>query len=274
MDKEIRCRLYDKTTGFPLRGTHLSVLCEDNHIRYCPLDLLGSDFDSGVRCSDQWGNQYQICMMRQENMINKFFPFGNMIIPLTTYNDLYIILTGIFGKARVQLGEDCIYFSPPSGASGLTKFLAIGLNIRITNCYGHTLTTYNNGLVTTSYGGDYNWTAKAMLLKWKNKEKFKIEFENSYHGTSYLEDAIVRNVLVIGQSIEALKEESASMELLVNNHQWYLFNVKRNEVNPVGDNNDYVKYFREHYLEYPKNKRTYNYYEIDKYKYHVPEVTS
>jgi len=271
MNKDIKCRLYDKTVGFPLRGAHISVLCDDNHIRYLPIDLLGSDFDSGIRCSDKWGNQYQICLMRQENMISKFFPFGNMIMPLTSYNDLYAILTGIFGKARVELGENCLYFSPPSAASGITKFMCVGLNIRITTCHGQELTTYNNGLNSTSYGGDYHWTANKMLLKMRNREKFKIEFDNSYHGTTYKSDALVKNFLIFGQTVEALKEESASMELLINNHRWYLFNVKKNEIKSVNEQNDDIKYVRENYLEYSHSPCTYNYYDLGKYKCFEPD---
>ena len=105
----------------------------------------------------------------------------------------------------------------------------------------------------------------------RNREKFKIEFDNSYHGTTYKSDALVKNFLIFGQTVEALKEESASMELLINNHRWYLFNVKKNVIKSVNEQNDDIKYVRENYLEYSHSPCTYNYYDLDKYKCFEPD---
>ena len=78
--------------------------------------------------------------------------------------------------------------------------------------YGVELTTYDNGLQTTSFGGDKNWLANAMLIKFNNREKFKIEFANDYHGTSYDSSAIVKNALVFGTVTESLPKQSYSFE--------------------------------------------------------------
>lgn len=269
MNKVVKCRLYDDTKGFPLKDVHLSVLCEDNHRRFCPLDFVDNDFDSGVRCEDNYGHQYQVCVARQENIINRYFPFGNLVIPLTTYEDLYVILAGIFGTARVKVGDDgkSLYFTPPSPRSGITKLFAIGLNIRITNMKDATITTYNNGLNRTSFGGDTHWVANTMLVKFHRNETFKIEFDNSYRNTSYAEDALIKNALVIGTSIEALPNKSDSYELLLRNHKWFLFDIKRNYLKVVDDDNQYIHYFILNYLDYPHTKHTYNYFDLQEMEY-------
>lgn len=269
MDKMIKCRLYDTPEGFPIKDVHLSVVCDDNKRRYCPLDHVNYDFDSGVRVNDNYGNEYQISVARQENIINRYFPFGNIVIPLTTYDDLYTILTGIFGTARVKLGEnkDCIYFTPPSASSGITQFFAIGLNIRITNHKDATLTTYNNGLNRTSFGGDFHWTANSMLIKMNHRETFKLEFDNSYYGTSYAENAPVKNAIVLGATIEALPRESSSYELLLRNNKWFLYDVRTNYIKVVDNHNMYIDYFIKNYLDYPNTKHMYNYYDLQKMRY-------
>ena len=268
MKKIIKCRLYNSTKYFPLKNVHMSVLCDDGKRRYLPLNKLESDFDSGVRVRDKYGNELQVCVARQENIMKKYFDFGNLLIPLTTYNDLYATLVGIFGKAYVKVSDDGkgLCFSPPSEISGITKFLVVGLNVRITSMFGHTLTTYNNGLSRTSFGGDAHWIANTMLIRMRHREKFKIEFDNSYYGTSYDQSAIVKNALVFGRTIESFPSESSSYNLLVKNNRWLLFDVKNNTVNQVDTSNAYIRYFRDKYLQYPNSIRMYNYYDLHKWR--------
>lgn len=268
-DKTVKCKMYDNTEGFPLKNVHLSCYCSDGKTRYVPMDRLDRDFDSGLRAKDNFGNDFQICVARQENIINKYFPFGDILIPLTTYNDLYAIMCGIFGKAHVTMADDGsgLYFSPPNPTAGITQMFVIGLNIRITNMYGVELTTYDNGLQTTSFGGDKNWLANAMLIKFNNREKFKIEFANDYHGTSYDSSAVVKNALVFGTVTESLPKQSYSFEQLFRTYKWFLYDVKTNYIHCVELTNTYINYFRRQYLDYTNSRHTYNYYDLSKLKY-------
>jgi len=269
MKKVIKCRLYDNTKYFPLKDVHMSVICDDGKRRYLPLDFIKHDFDSGVRVRDKYGNELQVCVTRQDSIIDKYFKFGNMLIPLTTYNDLYTILTGVFGKAFVSVPEagNGVVFSPPSVISGITKMFICGLNVRITSMYGWNLTTYEHGLSRTSYGGDKHWMANTMLIKIKHREKFRIEFDNAYYGTSYIGNELVKNSIVIGHDVEGFREESASYNALLRNKKWFLYDIPTNTIDIVDNSNKYIKYYRDKYLRYPNTIGMYNYYDLDKMKY-------
>lgn len=266
--KVVRCKMYDSSEGFPLRNCYLEALCKDGKRRFVPLDRVDSDFDSAMRVQDKYGNDYQICVERQENIINKYFSYGDLLIPLTNYDDLYHILVGIFGTARVKMADDAsgVYFTPPDSVAGITKLLAVGLNIKITNIYGVTFTTYNNGLNMTSYGGDEHWKAHAMLIKFHKRQTFKIQFKNDYYGTSYTADAIVKNALVIGTIVESMSEQSSSYDMLIKNQRWYLFDVPTNYIHMTNNYNKIVSYFIKQYLLYPHSGRMYNYYDLAKFK--------
>jgi len=266
MGKVIKCRLYDSYKFFPIKDVHMSILCDDNKIRYLPLDKLDSDFDSGVRVRDKFGNDFQVCVARQENVLNKFFAHGNLLIPLTNYSDLYAVLAGLFGKAHVSVESDGVYFSPPSKLAGITKFFTIGLNVRYTTKFGHQITTYDNGLSKTSFGGDKHWMANSMLIKFHHREKFKIEFDDSYYGTSYTNNAMVKNAIVIGESVEGLKEDCSDYNLLLRSRSWYLYDVSKNRTLSVDNNNAIIRYFKQNYLEYPNAIKKYNFYDMQKYK--------
>lgn len=266
MKQMIKCRLYDTYKFFPLKDIHMSVLCDDNKIRYLPLDKIGSDFDSGIRVTDSFGNELQVCVARQENVLKKFFSHGNLLIPLTNYSDLYSVLSGLFGKSHVSVEGDGVYFMPPSELSGLTKMFAIGLNIKFTTKFGHQITTYEHGLSKTSFGGDKHWMANSMLIKFHHKEMFKIDFKDAYYNTSYMNDALVKNAIVIGESVEGLAEQSASYKLLSRSRNWYLFDTSKNKIVPVDNNNTTVRYFKEKYLKYPNAIKMYNFYDLQKYK--------
>lgn len=267
--KTVKCKMYDNTEGFPLQNAHLSCYCSDGKTRYVPLDRLDSDFDSGMRVTDEYGNELQICVARQDNIINKYFPFGDILIPMTTYTELYAIFCGIFGRAHIKMASDGkgIYFTPPNPITGISQMFVIGLNIRITNKYGVELTTYNNGLQTTSFGGDQNWFANAMLIKFNKGETFKIEFNDEYYGTSYDSSALVKNAIVFGMTTESLPRYSYSFEQLNRNYKWFLYDVKTNYIHCVDLTNKYINYFRSAYLSYINSRHTYNYYDLSKLRY-------
>jgi hypothetical protein len=269
MDKIIKCKMYDDTQGFPIQNVHLTMACSDGKHRYIPLNHVNEDFDSGARCQDKFGHIFQICTGRQESIINKYFPFGNMIIPLDSYENLYTILVGIFGTAHVSMGEDkkSVYFSPPSARAGITKMFLMGLNIRVTTEYDYELTTYNNGLNHTSYGGDYHKVANAMLIKMNSREKFKIEFDDTYLGITYPADAPVKNALVLGTTVEALNDVCDNYVALIHNDKWFIYNTETNYINIVDSTNKIVSYFKKNYLKYTNSKDMYNYFDLQKMKY-------
>lgn len=269
MNKIIKCKLYDDTQGFPIKNVHLSVLCSDGRTRYIPLNHVNEDFDSGARCSDAFGNAFQICTGRQDNIINKYFPYGNMVIPLNTYDDLYTTLVGIFGTAHVTMGNDkkCVYFTPPSASAGITKMFLMGLNIRLTTDYDYELTTYDNGLNHTSFGGDNHWIAKAMLIKMNSHERFKIEFDDNYQGVTYQNDAPIKNAIVIGTTVEILSNQCNDYTPLIKNNKWFLYNVDTNYINIVDSSDKVIAYFKRNYLQYKQSKDMYNYFDLQKMRY-------
>src|SRR5574344_85384 len=273
MVKTIKCLMYDNTIGFPIKDVHLTFLCPDGKRRYVPLNHVNSDFDSGVRCQDEFGNNFQICVGRQDNIINKYFPYGNILIPLNSYDYLYKTLVGVFGTARVKMGEnkDCVYFSPPSAASGITKMFIMGLNVRITTKDDVTLTTYKNGINDTSYGGDKHWTSNCMLIKFHSGEKFKIQFDDSYYGTSYAMNVPVKNSIVMGNTVEAMKEYSDNYINLISSTKWFLYNNVTNYINVADSTNQYVTWYKKKYLLYTNSKHTYNYFDLQQIQYRFDE---
>lgn len=264
MQQIVKCRLYDNTNDFPLENIYLSCICNDNVKRYCPINKVNEDFDSGIRIQDIYGDIYQLCLAKQENINSKYFPNGDLLIPLTTIENLYDTFKSIFGTVRVKfLKEDnAIKFYPPKDISGISKIFAIGLNIKFTNEDNQNITTYANGLIETSTGGTNNFTAKSMLVKLINSQPVIISFKNNISTVSYNENAIVKNTLVIGKTVESLNEYADSYYPLVLANKWYLY--ENHIIKPINVHNPMLAYFRSNYLLYKNSTYKYNYFEMNK----------
>lgn len=249
----VKCKMYESTVGFPLFNTHLSCICNDGIKRYVPLDILDSDYDSGLRVKDEYNNEFQLCVERPKNIIKTMCPYGNLIIPMD--ENLYESMYHIFGTTHVQKKENSVLFRIPSKSSGITRLFLIGLNASI-KAHSYTLTTAANGLNNTSYGGDTHWIANCMLLDLIENEWVELSYKNKYKNKQYTNE-LVKNACVIGNSIEHLEAKSSSYMPLINSTMWYVY-----DNGTIYQTHDKVNYFKRNILLYPNSPHCYNYYDL------------
>lgn len=262
--QQIKCNMYENTNGFPLKDAYLTVYDEQNDKKYyVPLNLVGHDFDSSLRCSDIYGNVYQICTGRQSNIVKKYLNNGNYLINCSNnYNYIYKSLVGILGYARVKMYDDYVTFIAPEKSSHITRLFVMGLNIVISSNNNDTnFGTLYNGLNHTSYGGDEHWKGNCMLLKLTPGNTYSIKSFDYGRTMSYKDSDIVKNAIVIGSIVESFPSMSSSYQQLIDSDNWYIYNSDKNLI-VKGQNNVYVLYFKNHYLKYQNSRREYNYYEI------------
>lgn len=273
----IECVVFMYTDLFPLPDKYVKVQLDNGDYGYLPLAPVGYDFDSGLRYTEDNGTEWQICSTIAFNIIKNYFVDDNYYVNLKNYDFVYIALKNIFG-ASVSKDTDCIYLTAPHTVCGITKMLMIGLDVRITwvddgtNDYdnGIVLTTHNNGLCDTSYGGDNKYKANAMLVKFVPKKKYRIQFFDSYGTVSYTKDDLVKSCLLFGKDIEALPEESSTYKRLLDTDS-YCTTDKHSEIVHASSkqyaNYESIEYLKMMWLEYTNSKMMYDYYDLEKINY-------
>lgn len=266
------CVIFHSYNNFPDNTKCVKVILDDGTNGYLPLSEIGSDYDSGLRYTDDVsGKTYQICSSYVFNIVNEYFINDNYYINIKNYDFLYHALYNIF-NSRVQMGTNCVYFTTPQLECGITKMFCIGLNIRITAPNengsfenGVTITTYNNGLCDTSYDGDNKLKANALLVKLSPRTMYKIEFDNSYKKISYDDDNIAKNCIIFGKDVEKLSEYSHSYQTLVDTKEYFTTNDAYGMISSI--DSSFSTYYeisaiKNMWLKYNHSTRVYNYYDL------------
>jgi len=255
IDKYIACQAYTSKNHFV---TDKCLACEiNNQIYYVPLDELSDEYDSSLRALIE-KKDYQICTSLPVNVVNKYFPGGNLIIPLTTYQTLYKLLLGIFGEFHVKLTDEGVLFKAPQALSGITKMFLTGLNISL---------TYNGTTWLTAYDGlsdklkkKDNFLSKSMLVKLVPENVYLISFSNSFKSLFYT-DEIVKNFIIIGYEVEKLKETVGNYNRLISSDEYYMYDENKHAIDKIGQFADQIKYInfaKNCYMK--KDTTSYNYF--------------
>jgi len=261
------CVIYDSTDEFPYKQ-HINIKLPSGKIGYLVLDDVGNEYDSGLRILDNKSNTYQVCTQYVVDITKKYLTQDNYLINIVDYNYLYTSFKNIFGSKRVQLDKDCIYITTPSIKSGITKMLMIGLNISI-SFDDITLTTYNNGICNSDYGAANSFCAKTMLVKFEERKQYKIEFADSYSTIHYTSN--IKNGLYLGKDVELLAEKSSTYSNLLKTNSYCLTDPNTglisNGVTSTDNMYNWVNNSKNLWLAYPKSEQTYNYFELENFKY-------
>ena len=277
--RPIECVIFHNTHYFPYPDKYVKVQLDDNgEFGYLPLAPIGSEYDSGMRYTENSGKVWQICTNVIYNLIDEYFVQDNYFVNTINCEYMYKAFKAIFG-GRVQLKDNYIILKTPQNDCGITKMFMIGLDLRIswndndsddfTNSI--TLTTFNDGLNDTSYQGDNKHKADAMLVKFEPRKKYKIEFFNNHNGVSYTDMESVRGCFIFGRDIENLKEESGSYQKLIDTSSYCTCDIETGFV--VNANDIESPYYsdmqdmRNIWLNYNHSRKLYNYYDLVHLKY-------
>ena len=270
----VECVVFQNTGFFPHKDKYLKVqLDSDGRYGYLPLDVVGSEYDSGLRYSEDNGKIWQISTNVMYNLMEQFFIDDNFYINTYDWNYVYTTFRKIFA-GRVKRGTNCIYLTTPQLDCGITKMFMIGLDLRISWADDNdkefqkpiTLTTWNDGLNATSFGGDNKRKANAMLIKFKPRKTYKIEFYDSHGKTKYLPNEKIKGCFIFGKDIENLEEKSASYQRLIDTDSYCTCDLATSDIehasNKMSKYYDEVQELKEKWLEYTNSKYMYNYYDV------------
>lgn len=274
----IECVIFHHTDLFPLKDKYIHVKLDGtNEDGYLPLAPVGSEYDSGLRYTADDGTVWQICTNLVYNIIDEYFVRDNYFINTLSLDYMYHAFSAIFA-GRVTRGSNCIYLVTPQFECGITKMLMIGIDLRIswtddgTDNYnkGITLSTYNNGVNDTSYGGDAKYKANAMLVKFEPRRKYKIEFHNSHKTSSYNDEERIRGCFIFGRDIEKLAEESSTYESIINGNYCTCDEITYTVASASEYTDTYyydTQELKDKILNYPHSTKQYQYYELAHIKY-------
>ena len=274
----VECTIFKYTNLFPFPNKYVKVQIDnDGNFGYLPLVPVGSDYDSSLRYTDNDGKIWQIASSIEYNILDNVFLTDNYFINLLDKERLFYSLKNIF-DSRVERENDTIYLNAPPTISGLIKMFVIGLDIRISwindgsNDWNNaiTLSTHENGLCDTSFGGDNKYKANAMLVKLQAGTRYKIDFNNTYGKISYADEDKVKGCLIFGRTVEQLKEKSSTYQSLIDTVEYCTTDKNYNMV--LANKKEYVEFktmnlMKQSWLNYTNSKRVYDYYDLVDIKY-------
>ena len=270
----VECVVFQNTGFFPHKDKYVKVqLDSDGRFGYLPLDEVGSEYDSGLRYTENNGKIWQICTNVVYNLILQYFVDDNFYINTYDWNYVYTAFRKIFA-GRVRRGTNCLYLTTPHVDCGITKMFMIGLDLRISWTSADdkdfkkavTLSTWEDGLNATSYGGDEKRKANAMLVKFQPRRVYKIEFFDSRRKVKYHDNERIKGCFIFGKDVEKLEEKTSSYQSLIDTDSYCTCDVDTMDVehasNKMAKYYDEVQELKEKWLEYTNSKFMYNYYDL------------
>lgn len=276
----IECVVFHNTDLFPIKDKYLHVVLDGTgEDGYLPLAQVGSEYDSGLRYTEDDGTVWQICTNLVFNLFDEYLTADNYFINTFNIDYVYKAFKAIFA-GRVSFGNNCIYLLTPQTECGVTKMLMIGCDLRISwtkegsNDYnnGITLSTYYDGVNDTSYGGDNKYKANAMLVKFEPRKKYRIQFFDSRKSTAYTKDEIIKGCFIVGKDVEKLPEESSKYTAIAETNSWCTCDKKSNSIVSACNYEDeeyydYAQELKTKWLNYPHSTLQYQYYDLANLEY-------
>jgi hypothetical protein len=234
-NKDISIQVYTSRKYFP---TEYSIAIKvGRNTYYVPLEEY-NEYDSSLRAFIE--KEYQISKSLPINIVNRYFPGGNLMIPL---DNLYETLLGLFGQYLVSKNDDKIIFKAPSRLSGLTKLFICGLNVKV-SYDGINYITYYNGLSNKSHEKD-RLMSNIMVIKLVPGYTYEISYADTFKTYSYTTE-LVKNFIIIGYDVEYLPEECSTYAPLYLNNNYHL--CRDNKIIRAAKNTEDYKY-----IQYIKN---------------------
>ena len=276
--KPIECVIFSSTKLFPYRDKYMHVILDDGTTGYVPLAPVGSEMDSGLRYTMDNGEVWQVCSDVVYNIFDTFLVERNYFINTLSVDYVYRAFRAIFGGHVTQQGNN-IYLKTPLYTCGVSKLFMIGVDLRITWIEenetnwnkGITLTTYNNGVCDTSFGGEDKYKANAMLVKLEPRKKYRITYNDSCKWTSYQSDERVRGCFILGRDVENLPEKSASYDPLINTDSYCTLNEEIDVIAHASNDSDEYYFdawqMKNNWMKYTNSRRFYQYYEAKQFQY-------
>ena len=105
-----------------------------------------------------------------------------------------------------------------------------------------------------------------MLIKFKPRKTYKIEFYDSHGKTKYLPNEKIKGCFIFGKDIENLEEKSSSYQRLIDTDSYCTCDLATSDIehasNKMSKYYDEVQELKEKWLEYTNSKYMYNYYDV------------
>jgi hypothetical protein len=275
--KPIECVIFATTKLFPYKDKYMKVILDDGGFGYVPLAPVGSEMDSGMRYTMDNGEVWQICSNVIYNIFDTFLCDDNYFINTLNADYVYRSFKAIFGGHVSRKGKE-IYLITPQFDCGVSKIFMIGVNLQISwidedqtdFSKGITLTTYNNGVCDTSFGGENKYKANAMLVKLEPRKKYRFTYYDSCKWTSYSPEERVKGCFIIGRDVEKLDEESSSYQLLLDTNSYCCLDESADVILHASSSDDEYYFdmhqMKQNWLDYTNTKHMYNYWEGKKIK--------
>lgn len=249
--------VYDSPVGFQITDRYLTVTV-GNVNGYVPLDYVGGEFDSGLRCSIG-GDVYQVSSSIIYNIIDSKLTSHNMFVNLTGYDALYKAMVYLFGTGRVKLGNGFVSITSPTVSAGITKLFTIGVDLVLVDG-DTTWSTSANGWTSADVGGDRRNLSKAMLLKLDAGREFKLSFANNF---AYVNSGdLISNCLIVGSTVESLPDVASSYANLRKSTSYCMFNDTQLVSIDVKSGNQMYDYLKGNTLNYVGSDECYNFYQL------------
>jgi hypothetical protein len=156
--------MYHVTRMFPFPHKYIPVELENGVMGYLPLNVVGSDYDSGFRYMDDDGTVYQICSKTAVDVFREMVHANNLVVLCRNILDLYRAFRIVF-EERVTIADDRSYveLQCPHAACGVSRMLLVGAYMGVA-VDDTSLVTYFNGLNMSAAGGDKSFMGRTMMI--------------------------------------------------------------------------------------------------------------
>jgi hypothetical protein len=224
---------------------------------YIPLEEW-NEYDSSLRAYID--KTYQVNKSLPANIVNEYFPGGNLLIPM---EDFYNVYSGLLGEDYASIRGNKITIKTPPIISGLTKLFICGLNVTI-SYKNQKYTTYYNGLSNKPYKKNKLFS-NIMVVKLLPGYTYELSYSDTYRTYSYSNE-LIKNFILIGYDVELLNEECWNYNSLYYHDNYHIY--KDNEIQRIPKHtfyNQYVSFIKENYFD--ESHLIYNYYVLKELNY-------
>ena len=265
---------YPSTRYFPIPDRYVVVV--DKYLRkwYVPLDLVGAEYDSGLRVRvAEDGLDYQVCTCRLFNVLNVRLTRANAFINVRSLDYVALALGKVFGPSRVKVTGSTVTLRVPSVDAGVTRLLLVGLNASVTTDDGVTISTLKNGWNISSFYGDAQRHARAVVVELTPRRVLTFAFDDDY---AYADPTLpVHNCLILGRVLEAVLPEAGLLSPFYESDSWCTYDeVTGAMVDYTADPASVAELecFKERLVKYKGGDRGFNYVNLNAARYLTPET--
>ncbi len=126
-----------------------------------------------------------------------------------------------------------------------------------------TYNTYDNGLCSTSYGGDNKHKANAMLVSLEANKVYRFKVLDTYKSIKYNKNELAHACMIFGKDVEKLPNHSSDYTILTQTEKYCMINAEGFIVeadDPSDNSHRYSSSMIKLWLKYTNSSMKYNYY--------------